>query len=200
MEAQGLSRVAYRDGGGPGSDDELVRRALGGAREAYGALVRRHAQRVYRAVRSVLHEDAEVEDVVQQTFLRTFVTLGQFEGSCTIATWLARIAVNEALMRLRRRRTGAGEAEDHAVGADDEASSDPGPERQAAARESLDRVARAVRRLPERQRELFRLRHVEGLSIAQAAARMGITECAAKIRLYRTRGVLRGIAEGLGVP
>lgn len=176
-------------------DEELVRRVRAGALAVFSELVRRHAGRVHRAVRSILRDDAEVEDAVQQTFLQAFVALARFEGASSFSTWLTRIALNEAMGRVRRRWA----VIDSAFDPDAAASPVPGPEREAAAREALALVRRAVHRLPPGHREVFRLRHVEGLSTTQAAARLGITESAVKIRLHRARRFL-GAATGTGRP
>src|SRR5512142_2000156 len=95
-------RQAVLEGGVP--DDELVRMVRGGAFAAFEVLMRRHAPRVHRAVRGVLRDGPDVDDAVQQAFLQAFVGIGRFEGAASFATWVARIAVNEALMRVRRPR------------------------------------------------------------------------------------------------
>ncbi len=188
-------RAVVECGESPEPDEELIRRVRAGALAVFSVLVRRHAGRVYRAVRSILREDPDVDDAVQQTFLQAFVGLGRFEGASSFSTWLTRIAMNEATMRLRRRWFVV-----DAASLDAGASSPaPGPEREAAAREALLLVRGAVNRLPPRHREVFRLRYVEGLSTTRAAARLGITESAVKIRLHRARVVLRAAA-GAGGP
>lgn len=172
-------------------DEELVARVRAGACVAFEGLVRRHGPRVHRAIRSILRDGAEVEDAVQQTFLQAFVALDRFEGASAFSTWITRIAVNEALMRARRARRGP-----VLVVPDPEGLSSPasGPEQRAAAREAIGAVRRAVCRLPPRHREAFQLRYVEGLSITEAAARLGVTEVAVKLRLGRARRALRGAA------
>lgn len=177
------------DEGSP--DDELVARVRAGAFAAFEGLVRRHARRVHRAVRSILRDEADVEDAVQQTFLQAFAAIGRFEGASTFSTWVTRIAVNEALMRARAARRGPVLV---APDPDALASGASGPEEQAEAREALGAVRRAVYRLPPHHREVFLLRYVEGLSVTQAAARLGITAVAVKLRLSRTRRVLRRAA------
>ncbi len=169
-------------------DEEIVREVRAGAFARFEVLVRRHTRRVHHAVRAVLRDDRDTEDAVQQAFLQAFVGLRAFGGTASFSTWLTRIAVNEALMRTRRARHEVRAAWGvlEAVPAPDAA-----PDEAAASREAMALVQRAVRRLPRQHREVFRLRHVEGLSIADAAARLGITVNAAKLRLHRTRLVLR---------
>jgi RNA polymerase sigma-70 factor (ECF subfamily) len=170
------------------TDEELVARVRAGAFGVFGTLVRRHARRVHRAVRSILREEAEVEDAAQQAFLQAFVAIRGFEGASAFSTWLTRIAVNEALMRARQARR----APLHVV-PDPELlpSVASGPEQRASARELVEAVGAAVRRLPPRHRETLQLRCLEGLSVTQAAERLGVSEAAVKIRLSRARRLLR---------
>lgn len=169
-------------------DEELVRMVHAGAFAAFEVLVRRHARRVHHAIRSILRDEAETEDAVQQTFLQAFVAIGRLEGASAFSTWVTRIAVNEALIRARQaRRVRVLVAPD----LDALPSGECGPEQQASARETIGAVSRAVRRLPPIHRETFQLRYVEGLSVIQAAARLGTTEAAVKVRLSRTRRALR---------
>src|SRR5688572_21691806 len=90
----------------PGSlpDKEVVRRILAGDAASFELLMRRYNQRVFRVVRSIVRDDDEAEDVVQESYVRAFEHLSQFEGRATFATWLTRIAVNEALARKRRHK------------------------------------------------------------------------------------------------
>lgn len=178
---------SYRSAEAP-TDEELVRMVHAGAFAVFEVLMRRHATRVHRAIRSILRDEVETEDAVQQTFLQAFIAIGRFEGASAFSTWVTRIAVNEALMRVRQaRRFPVLVAPDPDV----LPSGECGPEQQAAARETVGAVRRAVHRLPALHRETFQLRYVEGLSVTQAAARLGTTEAAVKIRLSRARRALR---------
>jgi RNA polymerase sigma-70 factor (ECF subfamily) len=174
------------------TDEELVARVRAGAFGVFETLVRRHARRVHRAVRSILRDESDVEDAVQQAFLQAFVAIRGFEGAAAFSTWMTRIAVNEALMRARQARRGP-----LYVVPDPELlpSGTAGPEQRAAARELVEAVGAAVRRLPARHRETLQLRCIEGLSVTQAAARLGVSEAAVKIRLSRARRVLRRALE-----
>src|SRR5690348_10987702 len=86
------------------SDHDLIARVRNGEGEAFEKLMRRYNQRIFRTARAVLRDEAEAEDVVQETFVRAFRHLEQFEERSSVGTWLTRIAVNEALSRLRRSR------------------------------------------------------------------------------------------------
>src|SRR5215510_4882747 len=88
----------------PDSDDALVPRILAGEPALFEHIMRRHNQRLFRAARAILNDDAEAEDVMQEAYTRAFAHLGQFRGDAQLATWLTKIAVHEALARVRRRR------------------------------------------------------------------------------------------------
>src|SRR5512135_1722775 len=86
------------------SDEEVVRRVLAGDGPLFEVLMRRYNQRLYRVARAILRDDAEAEDVMQQAYVEAYSHLGQFEGRAMFATWLTKIAVYEALARVRQRR------------------------------------------------------------------------------------------------
>jgi RNA polymerase sigma-70 factor, ECF subfamily len=171
----------------PLSDEELVARIVAGDAALFEILMRRYNQRVYRAVRAVLRGDDEVEDVMQQAYLNAYQHLRQFEGRAQFSTWLTRIAVNEALARRRRRISEPDSGEpDAMIRLVDE--SQPDPERQTATSELLEREVAA---LPDAFRLVLVLRDVEGLSTAEAAASLEISEDNVKTRLHRARTMLR---------
>ncbi len=187
---------------GPGApgDAEVVRRVLAGETALFELLMRRHDQRVYRTVRSILRDEAEAEDTMQQTWLLAYSSLADFAGASAFSTWLVRIAVNEAFGRLRRRARGAAltdlsGAAEGAMGRPDDT-----PEEQAATAESRRLLERSIDRLPLPYRTVFVLREVEQLSTAETAEAMSLTEDAVKVRLHRARLALRDtIAEEVGV-
>jgi RNA polymerase sigma-70 factor (ECF subfamily) len=162
---------------------------LAGETALFEVLMRRHNRRIYRAVRSVLRDEAETEDAMQAAYLSAYAHLGSFQGEAAFSTWLTRIAVNEALSRLRGRG--------HLVPVEElpepeEIGGRTGDtERRAEARELVAVLERAIDRLPATYRTVFVLREVEGLSTAEAAASIGIGEELAKVRLHRARAALR---------
>lgn len=171
-------------------DAEVVRRVLGGETALFEILMRRYNQRVFRAIRSVLRGVHESEDAMQQAWLNAFAHLGQFEGSASFSTWLTRIALNQALGRCGR---GA-----HLTPIDDVSEEDPSmrakaqdPEERSADRELLRLVEEAVDELPDAHRSVFVLRDVEGMSTAEAASSLGVSEEVVKVRLHRARLALR---------
>lgn len=192
------------------ADEEVVVRVLAGEIELFEVLMRRHNQRLYRVARSIVHDDMEAEDVMQETYVRAYAALAQFEGRARWATWVTRIAVNEALARVRRNgRFVGGEGAELAaeIGADfreDRSMADQvfrgenqagGPETTTAVRELGALLEQAVDELPETYRTVFVLREVEELSTAETAACLDISEELVKVRLHRARAGLRQILD-----
>jgi RNA polymerase sigma-70 factor (ECF subfamily) len=176
------------------SDEEVVRRVLEGETALYEILMRRHNQRLYRAARAILRDDAEAEDVMQDAYVRAYQNLASFEGRAKFATWLTRIAVHEALARSRRRlRIQPPAAAEQANGDAMESfpSSIRSPEQQAYDRELAAVLEKAVLALSEDHRLVFMLRDVEGLSTEDAAQCLNLTEENVKVRLHRARARLR---------
>ena len=182
-------------------DAELVRRALGRDEAAVRAILKANNQRLYRLARGILRNDNEAEDVVQETYVRAFTHLADFRGASSLATWLSRIAMNEALGRLRRERPGVElnalpqgtlEAQiipfPHASTADD-------PEKSMARREIQFVVELAIDELPELFRLVFIARVVEGMSIEETAETLELKPETVKTRLHRARVMLRDNVE-----
>ena len=177
----------------PDSDDALVPRILAGESALFEHIMRRHNQRLFRTARAILNDDAEAEDVMQETYTRAFAHLGQFRGDAQLGTWLVRIAVHEAFARVRRRRRLA----PLPPGDDVEALPMPDrstpidPEREANNAELRRLLEHAIDELPETYRTVFVLREVEGLSTATTADCLGVSEEVVKTRLSRARLRLR---------
>lgn len=171
------------------TDEEIVARVVAGDRALFEILMRRHNQRVYRAVRAILGGDDDAEDVIQQAYLNAYQHLRQFAGEARFSTWLTRIAVNEALARRRKRN--------EFTDGDDEAmiqlvpAADADPEQQTYAAELREVMEAEVAALPDSFRAVMILRDVEGLSTAETAATLGISEDLVKTRLHRARAILR---------
>jgi RNA polymerase sigma-70 factor (ECF subfamily) len=185
-------------------DGALVELARSRHEGAVRALVRRHNQRLFRVARGVVRDDAEAEDVVQETYVRAFTNLARFRGEAQLATWLTRIAINEALGRLRRRRPRADLAELDAAGADDRrvvafpSAPAPDPEAEAGRAQVRRLLERCIDDLPAPLRLVVILRDVQGLSTEATAAHLGIRPETAKTRLHRGRRLLRAaLAERL---
>ena len=167
-------------------DEEIVRRVLAGETALFEIVMRRYNQRVYRAVRAILRDDTESEDVMQQAYLNAFTHLGQFAGGAKFSTWLTRIAINEALGRLRRRRPESPEESMTEI-----QSTAPDPEQQASAAEIRNVLESEIAALPDSYRSVIILREVEGLSTGEAAECLSVSEDVVKQRLHRARTMLR---------
>jgi RNA polymerase sigma-70 factor (ECF subfamily) len=173
-------------------DEEVIRQVLEGNTAMFELLMRRYNERVYRAARSILRDDHEAEDVTQQTYVNAFTHLRQFNGSARFSTWLVRIAINEALARVRRQHRQEAIDDLPRVGPFMSPKPSEDPERLAFAGELRDLLESAIDSLPDGMREVFVLRDVEGLSTAEAAEALDVSEDAVKTRLSRARSALRG--------
>lgn len=184
------------------ADAELVADARGRDEAAVRELIRRNNQRLFRAARAVLRNDAEAEDVVQATYVKAFTRLESFEGKAAFSTWLTRIALNEAIGRRRRTRpTTEIEAVEAAQTGGAELIPFPGaalpltPEGQTGRREMRVILEELVDGLPETFRVVFVLREVEDLSTEEVADYLGIKPATVKTRLFRARKLLREALE-----
>jgi len=175
------------------SDEEVVDRVRSGATALYELIVRRYNQRLYRIARAILRDDTEAEDVMQEAYVRAYQHLGQFEGRAPFATWLTRIAVHEALARLRTRQ----KMRQLEPPGDDEAMETPilekslDPEQETSKREVARLLEEELLNLPEQYRSVLMLRDVEDLSTAETAEALGLTEENVKVRLHRGRLMMR---------
>ena len=179
------------------SDTELVDRARARDELAVRAITKRYNRRLFRLARSILRDDTEAEDVVQESYVRAFTGLDLFRGDASFGTWITRIAVNEALGRLRRRRPTVdwetySENRTTAQVIDFPASAvSNDPERMMAQSEVRAVLERAIDELPDAFRAVFVARIVEGLTIEETADLFGLKPETVKTRLHRARGLLR---------
>ena len=174
------------------SDQDIVRQVLCGNTALFELLMRRYNERLYRAARAITRDDREAEDVMQQAYVNAYVNLHQFKGEAQFATWLTRITINEALARMRRRDKYAPfDDEVERVEASMHELPAANPEHQAFTGELRELLEWAIDALPDGAREVFVLREVEGLSTAETAQSLGVSEDAVKTRLSRARLALR---------
>jgi RNA polymerase sigma-70 factor (ECF subfamily) len=178
------------------TDEDIVNQVLSGQTALFEVLMRRHNERVYRAARAIVRDEGEAEDVMQQAYVNAYAHLRQFGGRAKFSTWLVRIAVNEALARARQR--GRQEPFDEELVNVETLimRCPPGdPERQAFAGELRGLLEGAIDSLPDGAREVFVLREVEGLSTAETASVLDVSEDVVKTRLSRARAALRRVLE-----
>lgn len=177
------------------TDEEVVERVRAGETALFEIIMRRYNQRLYRVTRSILGNDAEAEDVMQDAYVRSYLHLDQFDGGAKFSTWLTRIAVHEALARLRKRwRFIEFEAESKSTetGASLE-SKTPSPEQEMLTRTMRTVLDVAADRLPLSYRSVYMLRDVEGISIKETAQSLNISEDVVKVRLHRARALMRKV-------
>src|SRR5690349_1377614 len=176
---------------------QLVQAAKGGDVSAFEDLVKRYDRNVFRIAQHITQNREDAEDVVQDAFLKAYQNLGQFQGQSKFYTWLVRIAVNEALMRLRRRRPERMVSLDEDVKTEDDsvprevADWSPNPEQQYSQAELKDILTRTIQGLPPGFRTVFVLRDVEGLSTEETADALNLSIPAVKWRFLRARLQLR---------
>jgi RNA polymerase sigma-70 factor (ECF subfamily) len=176
---------------------ELVRLAKEGHRSAFGVLIQRCNQRLFRVARSIVRDDGDAEDVLQEAYTRGFHRFDTFRGEASVLTWLTRITVNEARGRLRRRRVTVGlEQVDAAqesvqVNLFAGAHSPETPEAHAARTQTGRLIEAAVDRLPAAFRIVFVMRDVDGCSVDETAQRLKLCPATVRTRLHRARRLLR---------
>ena len=184
----------------PSHEMMLVDRVLAGEKELFYELVRPHERAVYVAALAILQNPADAEEVTQEAALKAFRRLDTFRGESKFSTWLVRIAVNEARMRLRRDRRVQYESLDSSP---EEETSEYCPISLAdwreipsevlESKEIRNMIEEALIRLPEKYREVFVLRDIEQLNIAETAAALGVTLGTVKLRLLRARLQMRDL-------
>jgi RNA polymerase sigma-70 factor, ECF subfamily len=179
------------------TDDEIVGRVCAGEHRVFELLMRRHNRQIYRAVRAVVHDESETEEVMQDAYVRAYEHLREFEGRSRFSTWLTRIALHEAFARSRRRKRF--EALDSSTG-DPELRAAPGrdPEQQTSDSEMRGLLETAIEALPENYRLVFVLREVEGMRGAEVAECLGLREATVKTRLFRARARLQDLLVASG--
>jgi RNA polymerase sigma-70 factor, ECF subfamily len=192
-----METIQKKNEEGVTSEMALVQAAKKGDLDAFSQLVKRYDRNVFRIAQHITHNDEDAQDVVQDAFLKAYTNLEQFQGNSKFYTWLVRIAVNEALMRLRKRRT------DRTVSLDEDVETEdgsmprevadwaPNPEQMYGTSELGDILKKTIQGLPPGFRTVFVLRDVEGLSTEETAEMLGLSIPAVKSRLLRARLQLR---------
>jgi RNA polymerase sigma-70 factor (ECF subfamily) len=175
-----------------GSDADLVALALAGRQEAYSELLARYRETVFRLVRATTRDPSEALDITQEVFISAFSALARYDSARPLAVWLRRIALNKCRDWARRRKvrsffTGASPLDEAWSISDDTVPVDV----QVSDRAELARVAAAIAQLPSRLREVLVLRAVDGLSHAEAAEVLAVSEKTVETRLYRARSKLK---------
>lgn len=181
------------------TDSDILGDLREGSAQAFETLIRRYNRLMFRTARGIVHDDAEAQDVVQESFLRAFMNLHAFRGESSLSTWLTRIVINQALTQQRRLRRlilwkdVSMEKSDLAL--EDAfstcATAPDTPETCAERRQVRERLESAILQLPPIYRCVFILRAVEGLSVEDTAQSLEITQMTVKTRFLRARAMLR---------
>lgn len=192
MEAIRLS--GYDSGQMP--DTIIINRILGGEKELFEILLRRYNQTLYRAIRGYLKNEAEIRDIMQDTYLKAYEKLEQYRGDAAFATWLIRIGINEVLLRIRKQKKSRlfslvpehqqpeniFQLPDHTF---------MNPEKQVIRHEIRALVEKAIENLPEKFRIVYILKEIEGMNINAIAGCLSLSENNVKVRLHRARHLLK---------
>jgi len=181
------------------SDAELVKRVAAQDHGAFRVLMKRHNQMLYRAARSILKNEAEAEDAVQEAYLQAYRAMGDFRGDAKLSTWLVRITVNEAITRLHKHARRAEvirlEGDDlHDQHSAEESMNDSPPEvpERATLRAEMRKLLEArIDTLPEAFRSVFVLRALEEMSVEETAVALDLNEATVRSRFFRARALLR---------
>ena len=194
-----MRQVSVKTAGKDLPDTEIARLIAFGDRGAFELLMRRYNQTLYRTARSILKDDAEAEDAVQEAYMLAYRAMGAFRGEAKLSTWLIRIVVNEAIARSRKRSR---RAEIIQLGGEAVSDANPGEEsmNQATPEQPEHAAVRAQTRrllegkidaLPEAFRTVFVLRALEELTVEETAASLGIPAATVRTRFFRAKGLLR---------
>jgi RNA polymerase sigma-70 factor (ECF subfamily) len=181
------------------SDSELAQRVGAGDPAAFTVLMRRYNQALYRAARSILKDDAEAEDAVQEAYMQAYRSIGGFRGDAKLSTWLMRIAVNEAIARTRKRTRRAEvirlegdlRPDSEAPEATMDQATPEQPEQGAQRAETRRLLEKRIDALPDAFRAVFVLRALEEMSVEETAVALGIAEATVRSRFFRARSLLR---------
>ena len=177
-------------------DERFIDRLIAGDRSAFGELVEKTSPKIYALGLRMLGNEQDAEDMLQETYLKAFKALPNFEKRSSISTWLFRIAANEALMLLRKKKTGIDLVD---IDRDEDTDEAPYeivdwcclPEQEMVSSETRVTLNKAVDRLSLALRLVFQLRDVDGFSVQETSEILGISEDAVKTRLVRARLKLR---------
>ena len=169
------------------SDDTLVARIVAGEKQLFEVFMKKYNTRLYRVSMSIIHDDDEAEDIMQAAYIKAYENLNRFEGRSNFLTWLTRIAINEGLMRLKKRKR-------HTT-IDTETLELPADQAHpmgSMINEELKQILeKAIAQLPSKYRMVFMMREIEGMSTAETTQCLALTETNVKVRLNRAKEMLR---------
>ena len=175
------------------SDKEIIGRIIAGEKNLYALIVRRYNQRLYKVGMSILNDDAEVEDVMQVTYIKAYENLKKFEFKSAFSTWLTRILINESLLRLKQRKKSVPINDETMQNEVNQPSSIeiPTPYMQTLNVELKAILEKAILDLPEKYRTVFIMREIENMNVAETQECLDISEANVKVRLNRAKTLLK---------
>ncbi len=173
------------------NDEQIVARILAGESELFGEIMRRYSRRIFRVAVSVLRNDAEAEDVVQDTYVSAYQHLAQFAGRARFSTWLTRIALYKSLAKIGSRNREVGleneEGEEYPIAI----HHGPDPEQSLSTKENLALLGTALAALPEHYQRVVVMRDLDEIDTATTARALELSETNVKVRLHRAHAMLR---------
>jgi RNA polymerase sigma factor (sigma-70 family) len=176
-------------------ENEVIDRIIKGEKELYEVIMRKYNQRLYRIARSIIKDESEIDDVLQETYIKAFEHLNQFEGRSQFSTWLTRILINQAnasiLKKNRRQNSIGGKLSDDIKAA--APSFEPSPDQQIINKELKQHLEDAIDHLPENMRAVYIMREVEGLSVVETSECLNISAENVKTRLHRSKAMLKDL-------
>lgn len=176
-------------------DEVIIKRIIGGEKELFEILLRRYNQTLYRVIRGYLKDEEEIQDAMQNAYLKAFDKLFQFHGNAAFSTWLIRIGINEALLRLKDIKKNKviylSTFEADSTEILDQIPDKMNPEKAIIRQESQQLLEQAIDNLPSKYRVVYILREVEGLDSGQIEESLGLTESNIKVRLHRAKKLLK---------
>ncbi len=178
------------------NDDVLLSKIKSGQRDFFEILIRRYNERLYHIARGYLHDDYEIEDAMQETYIKAFENLHQFEGRSRFSTWITRILINTALARLNRDKKHSSINIDDLLQDEDQnfemLLQEQDQEQKVMRKNLLDLIENAIDHLPEKYRLVFMMRAVENMSTIDTAECLDISNENVKVRLFRAKNLLKG--------
>jgi RNA polymerase sigma factor (sigma-70 family) len=172
-------------------DSKIIEDILNGDKQKYALLMRKYNQRLYRIGKGYLKDEAEIEDVMQEAYIKGYQSLSKFENRSEFATWITRILINECLQRLKKKTRATlidnNEENNEIMNLTDKTN----PEKESLNKELKRNLEETIAQLPEKYRSIFIMREIEKMSIAETCDALDITESNVKIRLNRAKEMLR---------
>jgi RNA polymerase sigma factor (sigma-70 family) len=170
------------------TDEEIIQRVISGEKQLYEHIIRKYNQRLYRICLSIVNEDRDIEDIMQNAYVNAYRQLESFKGKASFSTWLTRILINESLLWKKKRK--------RVVEGEDTEADNKTPLKELMNKELKAVLEKAVSGLPEKYRTIFVMREVEDMSVKETMDVLSLTEANVKVRLNRAKDMLRDSLSG----